>query len=85
MSGTKAGGLKTAATIRKRYGKNFYKVIGREGGKISTTGGFASMRVGADGLTGRQRASVVGVKGGRISRRGRDKRPRRSVTEPVTA
>lgn len=34
-------------------------------------GGFASMSVGKDGLTGSERASLVGQRGGRISKRGK--------------
>ena len=71
MSGTKAGGQKAAATIRARYGKDFYRDIGREGGSVvGTLGGFASDIIGKDGLTGRERAKVAGAKGGRVSRRG---------------
>lgn len=40
MSGTAQGGQKTAATNKKRYGKDYYKVIGSLGGKKGTTGGF---------------------------------------------
>ena len=60
MSGTKNGGLKAAATNRKRYGKNFYKHIGAKGGRLGTTGGFAANPA---------LAKVAGAKGGRISRR----------------
>lgn len=48
---------------------NFYRKIGKKGGSNGNTGGFASERVGKDGLTGQERARVVGAKGGRISRR----------------
>lgn len=76
MAGTKAGGKKAAA---KNLAKdpNFYANIGRKGGKNGRTGGFASNVVGADGLTGQQRARLAGAKGGRISRR----RKAASVTE----
>ena len=70
MSGTYLGGLKARATIRKEYGDDFFKRIGALGGKNSKRGGFASDKVGADGLTGRQRAAKVGVLGGQRSRRG---------------
>lgn len=73
MAGTKAGGLKAAATIKRIKGENFYKKIGGIGGRRSGTGGFASLVVGADGLTGPERARIVGSKGGRISRRGKAK------------
>lgn len=36
-------------------------------------GGFACQEVGPDGLTGRERASIAGRKGGRISKRGKAK------------
>lgn len=40
----------------------------------TVTGGFASMKVGDDGLTGFERARIAGEKGGRISKRGPAKR-----------
>lgn len=43
-------------------------------------GGFASEKVGKDGLTGYERAKKAGQKGGLISRRGPDKRKRRYAT-----
>lgn len=69
MSGTKAGGLKTATTIKERYGNDFYSNIGAKGGRNGTTGGFASTKVGKDGLTGAERAKIYGRKGGLKSRR----------------
>lgn len=69
MAGTKAGAQKARQTIYKKYGKDFYQNIGREGGKKGTTGGFASNKRGADGLTGYERAKVAGANGGRKSRR----------------
>src|SRR4051812_36488795 len=71
MAGTKAGGQAAAATNKKKYGEDFYKVLGAKGGKKGRTGGFASTEVGADGLTGRERARINGARGGRISRRGK--------------
>ncbi|MDR2524130.1 MAG: hypothetical protein LBC95_01120 [Candidatus Nomurabacteria bacterium] len=70
MAGTKAGAKKAAITNKMRHGKNFYAEIGRRGGMAGVTGGFASDIVGADGLTGRQRAILAGRVGGRRSRRG---------------
>lgn len=64
MVGTAIGGRKTAKINRKKYGKDFYKRIGALGGRHSTNGGFASDKVGKDGLTGRQRARIAGKKGG---------------------
>jgi hypothetical protein len=61
MAGTKAGAQKAAATNKARYGTNFYAEIGRKGGKLGTTGGFAANR---------ELARIAGAKGGRISRRG---------------
>ncbi len=38
----RAGGLKAAATNKERHGEDFYKRIGRKGGKAGKTGGFAA-------------------------------------------
>lgn len=73
MSGTKLGGIRAAATNKKKYGKGFYALIGRKGGKNGHTGGFASEEPGKDGLTGPERAKIAGQKGGVISRRGPSK------------
>lgn len=54
------GGLKAAAT-NKANNPNFYREIGRIGGKNGHTGGFASNPA---------LARIAGAKGGRISRRG---------------
>lgn len=71
MSGTRIGGIKASETNIKLHGKDFYRRIGAIGGSKSTTGGFASCKVGADGLTGPQRAKIVGGKGGlRSTRKG---------------
>lgn len=69
MSGTKIGGLRAAKTNRDRYGKDFYQLIGAKGGHNGNTGGFASAVVGADGLTGHERAVKAGRLGGLKSRR----------------
>lgn len=71
MTGTKAGGLKARNTNLERYGDDFYRNMGKKGGKISKNGGFASDKVGADGLTGRERAKIAGAIGGQKSRRRR--------------
>lgn len=60
MAGTKAGGMKAAATNKSRHGKNFYAQIGAKGGKKGTTGGF---------YANRDLARAAGRKGGLISRR----------------
>ena len=69
MAGTKSGGQRAASTNKDKYGADFYARIGASGGKKGRTGGFASAKVGADGLTGRERAARAGREGGRISRR----------------
>ena len=71
MAGTVDGGRLAAVKNRKRHGNDFYRRIGRMGGSMSRTGGFASKKVGADGLTGRQRAKLAGAAGGEKSKRGR--------------
>lgn len=70
MAGTIAGGRKAAITNRKKQGADFYARIGRMGGKNGHKGGFASEKVGKDGLTGAERAKLAGAKGGAISKRG---------------
>ncbi|MDO4987296.1 MAG: hypothetical protein Q4E46_03225 [Candidatus Saccharibacteria bacterium] len=65
MAGTKAGGLKAAATNRAKYGKEFYAQIGAKGGRNGHTGGFAANKT---------LARIAGAKGGRISRRGPSKK-----------
>lgn len=70
MSGTKAGGSKARETNLRLHGEDFYRRIGKKGGENGNTGGFASDVVGADGLTGRQRAILAGAIGGHLSKRG---------------
>ena len=60
MAGNKAGGAKAAATNIKKYGKDFYKRIGRKGGSNGNTGGFAANN---------ELAKRAGKKGGENSRR----------------
>lgn len=62
MSGTKAGGAKTAATNKAKYGDDYYVKIGAQGGKASNTGGFQK---------GSEVARMAGSKGGKISKRGK--------------
>ena len=65
MSGTKAGGIKAAKTNKELHGDDFYKKIGKKGGKVmGVMKGFASNR---------ELASKAGRKGGLISRRGKAK------------
>lgn len=61
MAGTKAGGMKAAATNIAKYGKSFYAEIGAKGGRNGHTGGFAANP---------ELARLAGAKGGRKSRRG---------------
>ena len=59
--GTKIGGLKAAKTNKKKYGKDFYKEIGRKGGLKSRGGGFASMTT--------EQVRAAGSKGGKARAR----------------
>ena len=68
MAGTQAGGRKAAKKLTQRE-PNFFKRIGKMGGHANNTGGFASEKVGKDGLTGSQRAKKAGKIGGTISKR----------------
>lgn len=68
MAGTREGGRK-AAEKNTKNNPNFYADIGKIGGMNGKTGGFASNKKGEDGLTGRQRARLVGKLGGQVSRR----------------
>lgn len=61
MSGTKSGGLKCAATNKRKYGSDWYKKIGAIGGRNGNTGGFAANPA---------LARLAGAKGGRLSKRG---------------
>lgn len=74
IAGNKAGGLKAKKANLEKYGPDFYKRIGAKGGANGKgpgyKGGFASDKVGEDGLTGRQRSIICGRIGGRKSRRG---------------
>lgn len=65
MSGTKAGGMKAAATFKAKYGEDYYKRNGAKGGRNGHTGGFYANH----GL-----AVEAGRKGGTISRRGKAKK-----------
>lgn len=62
------------STMLERFGSkeavhDHMVAMGKKGGKLSKTGGFASDKVGPDGLTGRERARLVGVIGGLKSTR----------------
>lgn len=69
MAGTLEGGRQARDTNKAKYGEDWYARIGAMGGKKGRTGGFASDKVGEDGLTGKQRAITAGAKGGTISKR----------------
>lgn len=61
MAGTKSGGIKARNTNYERHGEDFYRNIGRRGGKNGHTGGFAANP---------ELAKIAGAKGGKISKRG---------------
>jgi len=61
MAGTKEGGRKAAATNKAKYGEDFYREMGRIGGRNGHTGGFASNPA---------LAKIAGSIGGKISKRG---------------
>ena len=60
MSGSRSGGLKAAETNKQRYGRDWYKKIGKIGGKACVPKGFA---------VNSELAKRAGSKGGKISRR----------------
>jgi len=63
LSGTKAGAAKAAKTMVERYGADFYKNMGRAGGRAKvSTKGFGGMTP--------EKRRAAGQKGGTISRRG---------------
>lgn len=70
MAGTKLGGRKAAATNKKKHGEDFYQRIGRQGGSKShrETRPFA---------VNPELARAAGAKGGKMSRRGPNKQPRK--------
>ena len=81
--GTKEGARKASITNRLKYGEDFYKKIGQKGGQNGTSGGFACLEKGDDGLTGPERARIAGARGGAISRRGPAKKPTKIMVEYV--
>jgi len=78
MAGTKAGGAKARETNMAKYGANYYAEIGAKGGRNGNTGGFASESKDKNGLTGPERARIYGAIGGKISKRGPARNPRRT-------
>lgn len=72
MAGTIAGGRKARDTNKKLHGADFYQRIGRKGGKLGTTGGFAA-RVDCDCAVfawSHYISNCAGYKGGIKSKRG---------------
>lgn len=64
MSGTIKGGKKASKTLRKRYGKDFYRTIGAKGGRAKgVIKGFAYSK--ANGMTWHIEA---GRKGGKVKK-----------------
>lgn len=61
MAGTREGGIKTAKTIKEKYGDNFYRELGAKGGKWKGEKGFAANR---------ELARAAGALGGSRSKRG---------------
>lgn len=64
MSGTPEGARKRIEKLKELHGPDYFKVQTSHAGKHTKRGGFASEKVGKDGLTGRQRAKIAGRKGG---------------------
>ena len=74
MAGSKESAKKAAETMRAKYGDDFYKNIGKEGGKakVPTKGFGTDKRTALDRMLGKPKlASIAGSKGGTISRRGK--------------
>lgn len=69
MAGTRAGGRKASITNKKKYGDDFYKRIGHQGGSKShpETRAFT---------TNPELAKAAGAKGGKTSKRGPARKPR---------
>lgn len=61
-------GKKTAEKAYKKYGKDYYKIIGQVGGKAEVPKGFA---------TDLELAKLAGAVGGKKSKRGKDTKPRK--------
>ena len=64
MSGTVDGGLKAAETNKQRYGSDWYKKIGKLGGKACVPKGFA---------VNPELAKRAGSRGSKLSKRGKAK------------
>lgn len=64
MSGSRSGGLKAAETNKQRYGRDWYRKIGKLGGKACVPKGFA---------VNPELAKRAGSIGGKLSKRGKAK------------
>jgi hypothetical protein len=69
MAGTFAGGRKARATILARYGEDYYKHLGAQGGAAGTTGGFYYMKHNGQIEKLRAASQKGGTIGGRTPRR----------------
>lgn len=56
MAGNREGARKGNATKDKKYGVEWRTKLASTGGKMSTPGGFGTTKIGADGMTGQERA-----------------------------
>lgn len=70
MVQTKAGGIKYRQTMINKFGseeawKEYLRSLAKKGGANGKTGGFASKKIGKDGLTGPMRAALAGAIGGK--------------------
>lgn len=75
MAGTKLGGVKAAATIKQKWGEDFYKKIGAMGGVVDgAPKGFAANVVCQSTDCGYSDTHFIkqcaGFKGGTVSRKG---------------
>lgn len=75
MSGNKIGGLKAAATNKRKHGPDFYAKIGAKGGAKGRTGGF---------FANPELARIAGAKGGAMSRRGPSSKKKASLSTTKT-
>lgn len=62
MAGTREGGIKAAETNKQKHGSDFYANIGKKGGRLGRTGGFAANP---------ELAKRAGALGGHKSKRGK--------------